>query len=251
MSDQKSVFLNGQGLHGNDRLGHWRINQLEGWGGSPPVRSQDVERPGADGDYDLPTYYGARPVTLGGRVICTSEAAAIQARNRLTGLVRGLVRLQIADQGETTWADVKLSDLVDATRKGRLVRFQYQLRAPDSRKYGNTKDFIRTNGVVATFHRGNYDAHPTIVVRGTAANGYRLNGPDGKQYRVSRALDTGIPHRIEFTDGLLRVDGVLVSTGVDQADVWPIPAGQSVDFDINVLNGGTAEATITVTDTYI
>ena len=119
------------------------------------------------------------------------------------------------------------------------------------RKFGDSRDFVRTNGTVSVFHRGNYNALPTVVVRGSAANGYRLNGPGGLQYKVSRALVTGIPHRIEFTDGRLRVNGTVVATGADSADVWPVPPGQSVDFDINVLSGGTAEATITITDTYI
>ena len=104
---------------------------------------------------------------------------------------------------------------------------------------------------MSVFHRGNYNALPTVVVRGSAANGYRLNGPGGLQYKVTRALVSGVPHRIEFTDGRLRVNGTVVATGADSADVWPVPPGQSVDFDINVLSGGTAEATITITDTYI
>jgi hypothetical protein len=161
-------------------------------------------------------------------------------------------RLTVAGHGSVQWADAKRNSGVKFTPvTDTFAQWQVRLKCPDPRKFGNSADFVRTNGTVSVFHRGNYDALPTVVVRGSAANGYRLNGPGGKQYKVSRALVTGIPHRIEFTDGRLRVNGTVVPTGVDSADVWAVPAGQAVDFDINVLSGGSAEATITITDTYI
>ncbi len=240
----------GRTLSGSDRFGNWAATEVEGWWDSPDTKGDSEDRPNADGEFDLPVYNQARLVTISGHLRTEGHGQMHEAMNYLTGPMSG--RLSVAGHGVVQWADMKRNSGVKFTPvTDTFAQWQVRLKAVDPRKYGNTKDFIRTNGIVSTFHRGNYDAHPTVIVRGSAANGYRLNGPDGKQYRVTRALDAGIAHRIEFNDGLLRVDGNLVSTGVDQADVWPIPSGQSVDFDINVLNGGTAEATITVTDTYI
>lgn len=249
----ESIILDGQILSGEDRFGKWKTTgSIDGWWSSPEPKGENVGREGSDGDYDLPVDYEARYVTLTGSLRASSHEMQHEAINRFTALVRRRARLQVIGHGAPQWANVvrasgfKMEPLTDT-----YSQWQARVKAPDPRKYGNTQNFTRTNGSVEVFHRGNFDAHPTIVVRGSAANGYRINGPGGKQYRVSRALVTGVPHRIEFNDGLLRVDGNLVPNGVDRADVWPILPGQATAFDVNVLSGGTAEATITVTDTYI
>jgi hypothetical protein len=240
----------GRTLSGADRFGKWVTTSFDGFWDSPEIKGESTERPNADGEYDLPTYNEARLVTATGNLHAKSHELLHEAMNFLTGPMSG--RLTVAGHGSVQWADAKRNSGVKFTPvTDTFAQWQVRLKCPDPRKFGNSTDFVRTNGTVSVFHRGNYDALPTVVVRGSAANGYRLNGPGGKQYKVSRALVTGIPHRIEFTDGRLRVNGTVVPTGVDSADVWAVPAGQAVDFDINVLSGGSAEATITITDTYI
>ena len=240
----------GRTLNGSDRFGEWVTTGLEGWWDSPDPKGETAERPNADGDYDLPVYNQARLITVGGNLHADSHTKLHEAMNFFTGPMRG--RFAVTGHGSTQWADavrnsgVKFTPVTDV-----FAQWQVRLKCVNPRKFGNSQDFVRTNGTVSVFHRGNYNALPTVVVRGSAANGYRLNGPGGLQYKVTRALVSGIPHRIEFTDGRLRVNGTVVATGADSADVWPVPPGQSVDFDINVLSGGTAEATITITDTYI
>ena len=241
----------GRTLSGSDRFGEWAVTgELEGWWDSPEVKGETADRPNADGEYDLPVYNEARLITINGTLRAKSHAQLHDAGNFLTGPISG--RLTVAGHGSSQWADAKRNSGVKFTPVTDVfAQWQVRLKCVNPRKFGNARDFVRTNGTVSVFHRGNYNALPTVVVRGSAANGYRLNGPGGLQYKVTRALVTGIPHRIEFTDGRLRVNGTVVATGADSADVWPVPPGQSVDFDINVLSGGTAEATITITDTYI
>lgn len=228
---------------------------FEGWDDGVEVRRSAVARPSSHGAFDESGYLDARVVSLSGTCVADSPRKLMQYKHRLTGLLAGgqMGRVQVQRPGEVLWADCRLGAKPLFQEKGGSgqASFHLQLWCPNPRKFGDTEEFTRTNGTVDVFHRGNFDAHPTIVVRGSAANGYRINGPGGKQYKVSRALVSGIPHRIEFKDGLLRVDGALVSSGVDRADVWPVPPGQMTTFDVNVLNGGSAEATITVTDTYI
>lgn len=248
----KQVRLGQHLLHGTNHFGQWVTEATEGWDEPPTVRDLDEERPSGHGSFDLPSYYAARTPTLDGILFADSRAQAKQALHALNASASlGLQTLIIADADGTQWARVKLAGLDHTWVTSTVVRWQLRLKAPDPRKFGNTQDFTRTNGKVEVFHRGNFDAHPTIVVRGSAANGYRINSADGKQYRVSRALETDKPHRIEFNDGLLRVDGVLVPNGAPRADVWPVPPGRAIEFDINVVSGGSAEATITVTDTFI
>jgi len=228
---------------------------FKGWDDGVDMRLENTARPGAHGSFNLPVFQDARTVVLTGSAVADSSRELRQIGDRLTGLLAGggVGRVQVERDGDVQWADCRLAakTMFEEVGEQGAASFQVQLWCPDPRKFGNARDFVRTNGTVSVFHRGNFDALPTVTVRGSAANGYRLNGPGGLQYKVTRALVSGIPHRIEFTDGRLRVNGTVVATGADSADVWPVPPGQSVDFDINVLSGGTAEATITVTDTYI
>lgn len=226
-----------------------------GWDDGVDMRLEKTVRPQAHGAFNLPGYQDGRVVALTGHALAESNRYLRSIRNRFTGtLADGDEGQVIVDRdGDIQWANGRLATKPMFTEIGGndIASFQMQLWFPDARKYGKARDFVRTNGTVSAFHRGNTKAYPTIVARGSAANGYRINGPGGLQYRVSRALVTGIPHRIEFNDGGLRVNGIRVSTGVDQGDVWPVPSGLPVDFDINVISGGTVEGTVTVTDTYI
>ena len=253
----RELTVNVEGLIFSGMRGPFAIGPdgFDGWDDGVEMRVTDMPRPQAHFSYDLPVFAGSRIVNLTGYVLATSVAELEQLSDRVTGLLAGgqKGRIVVTKNGRTRWADCRLATQTKFTeRHGQPTGdFQIQLWCADGRKYGESRDFVRTNGTVSVFHRGNFNAHPTVVVRGSAANGYRLNGPGGKQYKVSRPLVTGLPHRIEFNDGRLRVNGTLVSTGTDSADIWPVPPGQAVDFDINVINGGTAEATITILDTYI
>ena len=251
MSEHKSVILNGQILHGNDRLGHWRTTQTEGWTDSPPVKNQDTARPQDDGDHDLPVRYAARPVTLGGRVICSSEAAAIATMNRITGLVQGKVRLEIMDQGEATWADVKLTDKVLAKRTGRLVRFQYQLRAPDPRRYGDPNPFtVATGAPITASHRGNYPATPRFTVTGSMPGGYTIT-VDGWDYEVDLALTSGTPHVIDYRDGYLRINGAIRQDSLGNTNLRKVPGGPGVGVGLYPTTTGSGTAAMVLLDTYI
>ena len=257
MDDSLMVDVAGLRMFGRPGLSPFVVKEdgLVGWDDGVDMRGERVSRPTGHGSFALPGLLDSRTVSVEGLIHARSAGELALARNRLAGVLAGgsLGRVQVAQAGVTQWAQGMLSakPTVRRRRGTYYADFQVQLWFPDPRQFGDTQSFVRTNGAVSVFHRGNFDALPSIVVRGSAANGYRLNGPGGKQYRVSRPLVSGRPHRIEFGDGLLRVDGVLMPNGTDRSDVWPVPPGQDVSFDVNVLNGGTAEATITVTDTYI
>jgi hypothetical protein len=245
------VTLNGQALHGVDSFGHFLTTQLEGYFDSAPPKLQDTAREWQDGDYDLPVRYGSRPVTIGGRVICASESAAVQARNRLAGLVQGKVRLQVMDQGEATWADVKLTEPASVKRTGRMVRFQYHLKAPDARRYGNTQVLaVATGSPIGVSHRGTYNATPSFIVRGDMPGGWTLT-VDGWDYTVTRALVTGAPHRVDYNNGRLYVNGTLTQGNLGNTNRAPIPPGVTVGVGLYPVSTGSGSADMTITDTFI
>lgn len=246
----KQILLDGKVLEGTDMYGEWGVHTFEGWWDSPDAKAEQTPRPGADGDFVLPVYYQARYPTLTGIFIAESESKMFDGMNRFSALLRNPGRLQVVGYGPTQWANVRrTSALVITPRSDRVCLWQAKVKAPDSRKYGNTRDFVLSgNGDVSVFHRGTYDAHATVVIRGVAPGGYTLWGPGGKNYTVTRPLVDGVPHRVEFNDGLLRVDGVLLPNA-GQSDVWAIPPGPATTFGFST--SGTAAVTITVTDTFI
>lgn len=251
MSENKSIVLNGQILHGTDRTGTYRTTQLEGFFDSAPPKLQDTARAWQDGDYDLPVRYGARPVTIGGRVVCPSVGQAVLVRDRLAGLVQGKVRLQVMDQGKTTWADVKLTDPATVKRTGRVVRFQYHLRAPDPRRYGDTRTLaVATGSPISVSHGGTYNATPSFIIRGSMPGGYTIT-VDGWNYTVTRPLVTGQPHRVDYNNGRLYVNGTLTQGNLGNTNRAPIPPGQLVGVGLYPVTTGSGSADMTIIDTYI
>lgn len=225
-----------------------------GWDEGVAMRQENVSRPGAHGSFSLPAYQDARVVSVSGNVVANSPADLAQWKNRLTGLLAGGQegRIQVTRSWGAQWANCRLGAQTRFSERGgtSTATFQIQLWCPDPRKYGNENKFGVTNAVANAFHRGNYDAMALVRVTGAAPNGYRITGPGGLQYRVERAVTSGFPHQIDFNTGVLLVDGIPMSNR-GSADVWPVPPGQTVPFDCNVINGGYIDATVTVTDTYI
>jgi len=227
---------------------------FDGWDDGVDMRLENTARPYAHGSFNLPTFQDARTVSISGNVFADSPRELAQLRNRLTGLLAGggIGRVQVERDGDVQWADCRLASKTMFTERGgqNAASFQIQLWCPDPRKFGNSRDFVGSAPAdITLFHRGNYDARPSVVLRGSAPSGYDLWGPDGARYTVTRPLVSGKPHRVEFDDGLLRVDGVVMSNA-GQSDVWAVPAGQASVFGVSTASG-SVEATITVIDTFI
>jgi hypothetical protein len=253
VSESKSVILNGQVLHGSDRLGNWRTTLLDGWFDGPPVRLTDEARPTSDGDFDLPSTYGSRLITIGGRVVCTSEGGARQAGNRLTGLLlpAALVKAHVTDTGEQTWARVKLADKPTVKRVGKLIRFQYQLKAPNPRRFGEKNSPTITTAAPATItQRGNYPATPKFTVSGSMPGGYTLT-VDGRNYTVTVPLVNGSPHVIDYNDGRLRIGGTIRQNSLGNTNLATIPVGRPVTVTLTPGTTGTGSAVMDLYDTYI
>ncbi|GAA3289242.1 hypothetical protein ACFFON_15485 [Arthrobacter citreus] len=227
------------------------MSNLDPWFETPAVKGESVERGNADGEFDLPTNYAARIIPFSGRLLCSGPSQVRAAANRLAGLLHGgLVTMQVTDAGGTTWAKVKRNGpTVPVKVNDRMLRFQFDLKAPDPRKFGAVQSVPAGVGSATPIqNRGNYPATPVIVVAGpVSAGGYTVTGPGGEVFTVTTSPTAGITHLINMHDGLLRVNGS-ISAGaglVSRADTFTIPPGGKLN--VTLSKGGRVE----LYDTYI
>jgi hypothetical protein len=241
----------GRTLSGSDRFGDWvtQADKFDGWWDSPDPKGEVVERPYADGDYDLPVYNQARLITVGGNLHAKSHAQLHEAMTFLTGPMRG--RFTVAGHGSTQWADavrnsgVKFTPVTDT-----LAQWQVRLKCPDPRKYGASRTIpLVTGSYVDLFHRGNYNASAAVSVTGNAPGGYTVREPGGVYYEVTGSLSPGETHTIDFRTGIFRINGYIVAGETGVSDIWYIEPG--VNKPMKITSSGTVNATATVVDTYI
>ncbi|MET4059942.1 hypothetical protein ABIB35_001487 [Arthrobacter sp. UYP6] len=247
----ESIILDGQPLSGEDRYGVWTTSVLDGWWYSPEPKGSTEERENADGDYDLPVYYGARYVTIGGSIRTKGHAQQHQAINRFVGLLRNKGRLQVSGHGPTQWADVKrasgfkMEPITDT-----YAQWQARVKAPDPLKFGDANVFtISPNQTVPLFHYGNAEASPIFDITGNMPAGYTLWGPGGKTFVSPSVVSSTYPHHLDMSEGLLKVNGYYWTGQTGNADLWTIPPGQQVLTGLTTTGTGTAK--VTVYDTYI
>ncbi|MGY2747203.1 hypothetical protein [Arthrobacter sp. UYCu723] len=249
----KRITLDGKVLDNPDQYGDWGVATIEGWWHTPDGKGQNEERPQQDGDFDLPVYYGARYITLSGSFTADSEAQMFQGMIRFAGLLRSPGRLVVTGYGPDMWADVKRSSgsaMVIDPVTDRHCKWQAKIKSSDSRKFGTTATFTMPAGAtVSVFHRGNYPATPRITVTGSMP-GYTLT-VNGASYAVSVPLVSGTPHVIDYNDGRLRVNGLVVQNSIGNTNLSTIPPGLSVAAGLFATSGGTGTATMALPDTYI
>lgn len=228
----KSVYLDGQVLHGVDHYGLWQVNGMDGWDQAPPEKVDSEARPLADGDYDAVVRYGPRLVTLNGRLLAKDPMQAFLARERLSGLLQSPGMFQVEVFGLMRWATARRGQIRPGAIKGRLLTFTMELRFIDPRKYGEEYTKSGTSSAPASlFHRGTAPAWPTVYVSGASAGGYTLN-LNGKLVSVTRPLVTGTPHTLEYRTGVLWIGSSVYRGGFGAANFSPIQPGLPQDMSI-------------------
>jgi hypothetical protein len=91
---------------------------------------------------------------------------------------------------------------------------------------------------------------PSFIVRGDMPGGWTLT-VNGWNYTVTKPLVSGAPHRVDYNNGRLFVNGTLSQGNLGNTNTTPIPPGQSVGVGLYPNSTGTGSADMTITDTYI
>lgn len=247
----------------NVRIGQWLaeggagqdgfyIHTIKGLFNGPGVRGESVPRPQAHGDHDVPVFRSPRIVVIEGPCIADSSERLDWQSNVFSGLLaEGQSGQVIFDMpGGPRWGNARLAvgtqPEFDVTLWGSRAEYQLQLKFANPRLFGESRTFASG---VAAMHYGNFTAAPVITVTGSAPSGYTINGPAGRQYKVTAALGA-TPHVIDMADGYLRINGDVVSNAVTIADTWGIPSGTSSTITVTPVSG-TASASQLVLDTFL
>ncbi|WP_285240058.1 hypothetical protein [Pseudarthrobacter sp. MEB009] len=240
----------GRTLSGADRFGHWSCDVPDGWFDSPESKGEQADRPNADGEHDLPIYNQSRLVTFDGLLHAKSHEVLHDAGIFLTAAMQG--RAQVAGHGATQWADGKKNGRIRFRPiTATLATWQVPLKFVDPRKFGELRKFVATPGGDATaFHRGNYDAKTVVTVSGSMPGGYRL-GVGGLAFVITRPLLPSVPHVIDYNDGRLRINGLVVHGNITESFTPGIKPGTPTVVSLTATTTGTGTASFAVYDTYI
>lgn len=227
---------------------------FSGWDDGVGIRRQETLLPVGHGAFDEPGYLSPRVISISGQILADTPVRLAKMRQALTGLLAdgGTGRVVVDQDDVNTWADARLaaqtmvkqnsSDLSSAS-------FQVQLWCHNPRKFGEVQVAGPGTSVTA-FHYGNFRASPELLVTGVMPSGYRVNGPDGRQFVVSQALAAGQTHRIDMSTGWLYRNGVLQTGAVSSARIWTVPSGVRVTHTL-VPVSGSGQLTVRTPDTYI
>lgn len=258
MDDKLIVTIDGLKMFGRPGLGPFGIvkDGLDGWEDGVDMRGDKTAYPQGHGSYPLPRYRESRTVTINGLISADSAAEHAVARRRLSGLLAGggSGRIQVEQDEGIQWAEVSLDHVsIDRRRGQHRSDFQLQLYCADSRKFGDTESFTANqNTTLPLYHRGNIDAHPYVIIRGDLPTGYSLLGPNGEEFEVTTSVITATkPHAVDFSDGILLVNGVISSISTQLADVWSVPPGGESTIRLVPNSGTNGTLEVLVTDTYV
>jgi len=247
----EQIIWAGRTIHGSDQFGEWVNTDSTGWDDSPEVKGDTEDVPNADGELDLPVYNGARLITFGGFLHAKSHHQRHEAQHWFNGAMSGV--LQVMGHGPTLWAPAKRNG---ATRfealTDTLAQYQVKLKCVDPRKFGDSVTYsVAVGAPITVGHRGNYAAMPKFIIRGDMPGGYTITVNDWN-YTVTKALQTGKPHRLDYDDGLLYVNGTLTDNSFGNTNTTFIPSGpDGVGVGLYPVTTGSGSADMTVIDTYI
>jgi hypothetical protein len=248
------VRMGGIDFHGGEGFDGFYMGAegLVGWDDSPDVRFDAIQRENADGDYDVPVYFGARVVTVSGFCYAKSSAELGVYRNRLMGVPAGSTRVTATVHGLTTFADGSMAaaSKFQVDIPGRRAAYQFSRRCVNPKRYGGLNESVSAgDGTFTTSHYGNARAATKFIVAGTGDR-WRITGPGGRSVLVTQRLYDGHPHVYDMLTGQLSIEGAVQYGGVDTADSWTIPPGRTLQHTLSV-SGGSATATALTYDTYI
>lgn len=224
---------------------------LTGWDDGTAVRRESAARPGRHGSFSGPATRDSRVVSITGWVLASSPTSLMRMCRDLSGILADgeSERMVVEQSGETTWAEVELTDLPTVRVRGASeleANFQIQFWAADPRRYGAENTY--PSGFV--HHFGNFPAIPVVEVTGAMGAGYAIHGPEGRRFVVTQPLLSGQTHRIDMRTGRLYRDGVLQIGAVSNGGTWTIPPAKAVPMTlVPVVGGGVM--TVKVLDTFI
>lgn len=248
----KQVLLGGQILHGEDRAGQWIVEKLTGWYEPPSSKGDGGPRENADGDYESPQFYSARMITIDGILFHRGRGEAVTAMESLSASASLTNQtLMITDFGITRTAQVKSLGVDYDPPTRNTIRFQIRLKATDPYKYGETRSFSGNIGTgFEVWQRGTKPAFPVVTISGSLPGGYEIQ-LGTRLVTITRAVTSGNPHTVDMRTGVLRVNGSVVRSGFDYAQLGAVDPGTPQTCFAGPLTTGSGTVRVNFNDTYV
>lgn len=254
----------------------YTIANIEGWFGSPPVKTVIEERPRSDGAFSTVDFQRtARPITISGLVIPTGDGWS-EWRNLAGVLASGVPdTLTVADDSVSLSCEVapfgsgvSVSPLVNgmASYVLSLIAFDpvkygpvstlstglpveggglvYPLGSPSgSLFYGAGGDL----GRVSLTNAGTATTYPVFTVTGELVGGFFIQRLDtGQQVRYDRVVPLGTAVSVDMRTGAVVVDGTSDGSAyVSRSEFFGVEPGASFDVQFNVLGASSGTPTMT------
>ncbi|MFE7954372.1 hypothetical protein [Streptomyces sp. NPDC057413] len=204
----------------------WVLQTLEGWD-SPEVRAEFTDRQADHGAWASPVYLGARPITLGGKIVAPSSALLQQAMERLRAAA------SLTDTVLTVAEEVPKQATVRRSGKPLLqfetdtvATYSVMVTAADPRRYETTLQSA-TTGLPATTGGLTLPAAMPWTVSATSVSGqinavntgtiatrpvFSISGPV-QQPQVSVLTEDGTVRTLAYADTLGTGDVLVIDAG--------------------------------------
>jgi hypothetical protein len=226
----------------------WVLTGITGWFDSPGPRSEPLERPGADGDYDGEPTLDARTVTVEGAIVAPDRVSLQVAMDRVAAVLTGSQRYDTltvdeSARGLSRQASVRLGGQTLVARTGPVsASLSLSLFAPDPRRYSSELH----SETVSRFQPGGGFTFPASFPISFGAN-----GSDGTA-SVSNAGTTATWPVLRFTGPTTNPYATLVGGGTVAAAIT-LAAGQELVVDCglrSVLLGSASRRQFLTSDDF-
>lgn len=257
MPEALEIRLGGLDFYGRPGRGPLTIvkDGLDGWDDGVAMRGEKTGRTQAHGAYFEPRHQEPRTITMNGLIMAGSDVEQETVGNQVSGLLADGLEdmIEVAKAGKPSWAMCSLDVASVNPRRGTFWSdFQIVLWCADPRKFGEVRKFTAAVGApTVAFQWGNHPATPTFIVRGDMPGGYTIT-IDGWDYQVLIPLTSAAPHRIDYNDGVLRRDGIVINGNLGITNLTTVPKdGRRVGFGLYPITSGTGYAEMFLPETYI
>jgi hypothetical protein len=275
----KSIYLNDFQLHSNSAdINIWIEPPIEGLE-SPAIRSSSYDRSGEHGGVMNNVLYGARLITLNGRIASNTLAAFEQKRRALESATRITRDSSGLAEGKTlyltTMDDLQLQTMVYLQTSLKMAietplsaKFQLQLYAPDFAldsqtlqsaslgRYGGggfilpviapIVSTVGTGGTGSVTNGGTVESYPILRFNGQLTNPRLTNTTTGETILLEMTIASGEQVVVDMKNRTIVQGGVTnrISKKSSDSDFWSLETGVNY-LQLTTSDSGDA-GTVTV-----
>ncbi|MGJ9405256.1 hypothetical protein ACHABQ_02890 [Nesterenkonia aurantiaca] len=251
-------MIGGHPLSGILQGAKYEVTGLPGWWERPAVKSAEIPRERADGDFLTPWDFEARYCGINGFITAKGHGQMHHIMDQLNGLCATHREwLTIQGHGPTTSALVEVhGSPYIGTENDHMARFELRFKANDPRRTGDDRAVRLTSTYADIFQLGNYPATPTFdVTVANAPGGYRLIGRASETvftlWEYPYPITSVEEHHVDFGTGKHFVNGVEMPSRLRAAETFDVLPNSRTRARVELFDGGSVTTLMRYRDTWI